>query len=92
MVISQEVIESSGDAIEKIGKSESTLFIGIMFWLLIFVWFLVWNSWATNREQRDAFLNAMEKRDDKVQSSLNKLTDALNKNTEVMVELRANIK
>lgn len=44
------------------------------------------------RDSQNAFLTAMEKRDDKMIYSLDRVTAALNKNTEVMIEIKTKIK
>lgn len=92
MSLQNEVIESSWDAIQKIGSSERTLFVGIMISVLVFVGFLVWNSSTSQSEQRESFLSAMDKRDEKISTAIEKMSDALDKNTEVMNDLRAKIK
>lgn len=52
----------------------------------------MWQTSEAQKEQRDAFLTSMEKRDDKTIESINRVTDALNKNTEVMLEVKNRIK
>lgn len=59
---------------------------------LIFVGFLVYSSNANMRDSQTAFLSAMEKRDDKMIYSLDRVTTALNKNTEIMIEIKTRIK
>lgn len=52
----------------------------------------MYQSNESQKEQRDAFLMSMDKRDDKTIESINRVTDALNKNTEVMLEVKNRIK
>ena len=86
------MIESASSAVEKIGRTPNTLFVGIMLWVLVFlvVWWYMNNISQT--EARDAYLSAMEKRDDKFWVITDKLTDALKENTTVMIELKSKIK
>lgn len=92
MIPSADAINASGNALEKAWKNDRTLFIGSMIVILIFVWFLIWSSSSSMRDSQTAFLNAMEKRDDKMTESLDRVTSALNKNTEVMIEVKTRIK
>lgn len=92
MPISPEMIDASGNALEKAWKNDRTLFIGSMIVILIFVWFLIYSSSSSMKDSQSAFLNAMEKRDDKMTESLDRVTTALNKNTEVMIEIKTRIK
>lgn len=72
-------IEEAGNAIAKIWHNERTTFVWVMFAMLIFVCFLV-----------ITFLNALETKDARFTSSLDKVTEALNRNTEAMIELKNN--
>lgn len=92
MIPSADAINASGNALEKAWKNDRTLFIGSMIVILIFVWFLIWSGSVSMKDSQSAFLNAMEKRDDKMTDSLDRVTNALNKNTEVMIEVKTRIK
>lgn len=92
----QELTDSFKNTVEWIGKSERTMFIGITFVFLIAIIFMF--IWATNniKEQRDAFITQMEKRDEvsdrrelRVQQSMEKLSDALDRNTQVLYEIKS---
>ena len=90
--MAMESIQTAPEIIGKISSSERGLFVGVMIAFLIFSGFFMWQSNESQREQRDAFLASMEKRDDKTIESINRVTDALNKNTEVMLEVKNRIK
>ncbi len=88
----ENIIETSWITIQKIWQSERTLFVWIMICVLLFVWFVIreWN--IGQKEARNAFLQSMEKRDDKMEMSLDKMTNALSRNTEIMIKLDSKIK
>jgi len=92
MEVASSIINETGSAVTKIGATERTLFVWVMIAFLMFSGFFMWLSSESQREQRDTFLNSMDRRDDKMSESLNKVTDALNKNTEVMIEIKSRIK
>lgn len=85
-------IEQTWKAIERIWHTERTLFVGIMIAILVFVWFLIYSSNVNQAQERDAFLATMGKRDEQYLKSIDKVADALNKNTEIMTELKSKIK
>jgi len=92
MIPSSEMIDSTWNALEKAWKNDRTLFIGAMIVILIFVGFLIYSSSSSMKDSQTAFLNAMATRDDKMTESLDRVTTALNKNTEVMIEVKTRIK
>ena len=92
MLPTSDMIDSTGNAVEKIGKSDRTLFAGMMIIVFLFVCFFLWQSSSSMRDSQTAFLSAMEKRDDKMIYSLDRVTTALNKNTEIMIEIKTRIK
>jgi hypothetical protein len=92
MAIVDLPIEEAWKAIWEIWSTERSLFVGIMLAVLLFVWFLIYSTNSNSASERQAFLSAMDKRDIQYLSSIEKLWDALNKNTEVMTELRSIIK
>lgn len=85
-------LQATSDIVWKISSSERWLFIGVMLLFLIFSWYFMYQGNESQKEQRNAFLISMEKRDDKTIESINRVTDALNRNTEVMLEVKNRIK
>lgn len=92
MPVSADMIEAGGDALEKAWRNDRTLFIGAMIVILVFVGVLMWQSSTSMRDSQTAFLSAMATRDDKMTDALDRVTNALNKNTEVMIEVKTRIK
>ena len=92
MTLSPEMINASWNALEKAWKNDRTLFIGSMIVILIFVSFLIYSSSQNMKDAQESFLHAMEKRDDKMTTAMEQVTTALNKNTEVMIEIKTRIK
>lgn len=88
----ENIINVSSTAIEKVWQSERTLFIGMMVIILLFVWFLIRESSLSQSQARNAFLASMEKRDEKMEASLEKVTTALGKITEIMIKTESKIK
>ncbi len=74
-------IEQAWEAISKIWHNERTTFIWAMVIMLLFVWYIVFS-----------FLQALETKDQRFTQSLDKVSDALRDNTQVMLELKSTIK
>lgn len=52
----------------------------------------MWYDSEAKKEQRNVFLSFMEKSDEKTSIAMDKMTIALNRNTEIMIELKTRIK
>ena len=86
------IIDKSSNAITKIWATERTFFIWIMIAFMMFASFFMWYDSEAKKEQRNVFLSFMEKSDEKTSIAMDKMTIALNRNTEIMIELKTRIK
>lgn len=84
--------EQVWEGIKKIWSSPLTIVAWSLVWLILLCIFFVRISIDSQKEQRDAFLKAMDTKDTKTNQTLDRMTDALNKNTEVMIELKTRLK
>ncbi len=88
LAIPTDIIKDSSEAIEKFWKNDRTLFISVVVIFLLLMVFLVWNSTLSMKEQRESFLQQMDRSDDKIIDSMNRMSDALTRNSEIMYDLK----
>lgn len=74
-------IGATWEAIAKIWHNERSTFVAAMVIMLLFVWYIVYS-----------FLQALETKDQRFTESLDKVSNALRENTQVMLELKPTIK
>lgn len=83
-----DLLKEWSDAIEKFWKNDRTLFISVVVIFILLMVFLTWNSTLSMKEQRESFLQQMDRSDDKIINTMNHMSDALNKNSEIMYDLK----
>lgn len=79
-----EAIDSTTEYVKWAWTNDRTFLVSILVAIVIFCFAIVWFLTST-------FLWAMDKKDDKMAEALKWVTDALNKNTEAVTELRVKL-
>lgn len=79
-----EAIDSTTEYVKWAWTNDRTFLVSILVAIVIFCFAIVWFLTST-------FLGAMDKKDDKMSEALKWVTDALNKNTEAVTELRVKL-
>lgn len=75
------IIDTAGDAVEKVGRNNNSTLVGIMLLVLVFLAFIMWIITSSQKEASDAYLASIE-------SINNKVTVAIKENTAMLIEIR----
>ena len=85
-------VKEIAENVDKFGKNDRTLFISVVAgFLFVLVIIIIWLKTA-EKEQRESFLQHIREQNVRNNQSMDKMSDALDRNSQTMYELNATLK
>lgn len=85
-------VKEIAENVDKFGKNDRTLFISVVAgFLFVLVIIIIWLTTA-EKEQRESFLQHIREQNVRNNQSMDKMSDALDRNSQTMYELNATLK
>ena len=85
-------VKEIAENVDKFGKKDITLFISVVAGFLIVLVIIIFWFTTAEKEQRESFLQHIREQNVRNNQSMDKMSDALDRNSQTMYELNATLK